>query len=105
MFKKKARLSTREKKFCSCLMKVRGKSKTLKKDRIDIPYGICTNSVYNLQNKKRTKRISCLKNYDLSRFTFLQLKALAIEKKISIRKKGRYISKKNILNKLKKFRK
>lgn len=104
MFKKKTRLSKREKKYCSCLMKVRGKSKKLKRDKIDAPYGICTNSVYNLQNKKRTKRISCLKNYDLSRFTFLQLKALAIEKKINIRKKGHYISKRSLLNKLNRFR-
>ena len=104
MFNKKSKLSPREHRYCSCLLKVRGKSKPLRSDNIQNPYGICTNSVYNLQDKKRTKRIGCLKNYDLNSITFYQLKALAIEKKIKVRDKGRYISKKKILNRLKRFR-
>ena len=36
-------LNNREKRYCSCLMKVR--------DTKLNPYGICTNSVYNLQGK------------------------------------------------------
>ena len=41
MFKKNSKLSKVERKYCSCLVKVRSK-------RIKNPYGICTNSVYGL---------------------------------------------------------
>jgi hypothetical protein len=103
MFKKSHKLSNIEQRYCSCLIKVRGKSKELKKNNIISPYGICTNSIYNFRHKKRTKRLGCLKYIDFNKLTFLQLKALAIEKKLNIRKKGRYISKKNMISKLNRF--
>lgn len=54
--KKKSKLSSIEKRYCSCLIKVRSR-------KIKNPYGICTSSVYNKQNKKRTKIVKCGKNY------------------------------------------
>ena len=58
--KTKSNLTKREKKYCSCLMKVRA---TLKKSNPRSPYAICTTSLYNAQNLKRTKRVNCSKNY------------------------------------------
>ena len=46
---KKNYLTKKEKKYCRCLIHVRSK-------KIKNPYGICTNSVYNLQKKKRKKK-------------------------------------------------
>lgn len=103
MLKTPNKLSEIEKKYCRCLVKVRGNSKELKKDKIISPYGICTKSVFFYKNKRRTRRVSCLKNMDFNNLTFPQLKALAIEKKLNVRNRGRYISKKNIISKLKKF--
>jgi hypothetical protein len=54
--KKKTKLSSIEKRYCRCLIKVRSR-------KIQNPYGICTSSVYNKQNKKRTKIVKCGKNY------------------------------------------
>ena len=103
MLKTPNKLSEIEKKYCRCLVKVRGNSKELKKDKIISPYGICTNSIYNFRHKKRTKRLGCLKYIDFNKLSFLQLKALTIEKKLNIRKNGRYISKKNMISKLNRF--
>lgn len=103
MIKKKAKLNPIEKKYCRCLVKVRGKS--LKKKKITSPYGICTKSVYTTKDLKRTKRINCLANLDLKSLTFKQLKAIVIEKKLKpkdMRKKLEIIkSLKKYLNKKK----
>lgn len=79
MFKKKSNLSTIQRKYCSCLVKVR--SKKIK------PYGICTNSVYGSRNLKRKKSIKCSKTYKLSSLTKTQLLNLAREKKIKVNNK------------------
>ena len=84
--KKQTVLSRREQKYCRCLIHVRSRKLS--------PYGICTNSVYNLQNKKRRRVIPCSKNYDFSRFTAEELRLYAKEKKIKTRKNSRYIKKK-----------
>ena len=65
MINKKSRLSTIERKYCSCLAKVR--------EQIPNPYGICTNSVYKTRGKKRTKIVNCFGNYDFSKFSKNQL--------------------------------
>ena len=49
MFKKNNKLSNVERKFCSCLVKVRSK-------KIKNPYGICTSSVYGSRKIKRKIR-------------------------------------------------
>jgi hypothetical protein len=91
MIKKKAKLSPIERKYCSCVVKVRGK--TLKN-----PYGICTKSVYGSRKKKRTKKVGCLKNLDIKKLSKNQLKGIILEKKINTNsnKKTQLI---NILNK------
>ena len=57
------------------------------------PYGICTKSVYHSRNKKRTKKVGCLKNLDIKKLSKTQLKGILIEKKI----KTNYKKKKKIL--------
>ena len=92
MIKKKSKLKPLEKKYCRCLVKVRGKS--LKKNKIINPYGICTKSVYLTKALKRSKRINCLGNLELKALTHKQLKAIIIEKKIKpkdLRKKQELI--------------
>ena len=95
MIKKSSKLSIVERKYCSCLAKVRPNTNS------NNPYGICTNSVYGSRLLKRTKRVSCIPNYQLNKMSKKQLVAYAIEKKINTKNK----TKKQliqILNKLKK---
>lgn len=92
--KKKNFLSRSEQKYCRCLIHVRSRKMS--------PYGICTNSVYNLQKKKRRRVVPCSKNYDFSRFTAEELRLYAKEKKIRTRKNNRFITKKNLIESIKK---
>ena len=59
MIKKKSKLSIVERKYCSCLAKVRPKIKN------GNPYGICTNSVYGSRSLKEPKefRVFLIINY------------------------------------------
>jgi hypothetical protein len=75
MIKKKSKLTNREKRYCRCLIKVRTKG-------IQNPYAICTNSVYNLQKKKRKTIVKCTKNYDFTKMTLKQLQSYSRKKKI-----------------------
>lgn len=95
MIKKSSKLSIVERKYCSCLAKVRPNINS------NNPYGICTNSVYGSRSLKRTKRVSCLPNYQLNKMSKKQLVAYSIEKKINTknRTKTQLIRR---LNKLKK---
>lgn len=92
MIKKKAKLSPIERKYCSCVVKVR--SKTFKN-----PYGICTKSVYGSRKKKRTKKVGCLKNLDIKKLSKNQLKGIILEKKIKTKTK----TKKQLINILNKY--
>ena len=67
-------LTKLEKRYCSCLMKVR--------DTKLNPYGICTNSVYNLQGETRNKVVECSKYYDFSKYSVTMLKLFLKEKNI-----------------------
>ena len=89
MIKKKSKLKEIEKRYCRCVFKVRSKNNKLN------PYAICTNSVYNLQNKQRKSLIMCGKNMDLNKLTYKQLKSYLIEKKFKIKK---YTKKKTLIN-------
>ena len=91
LFKTK-KLSFVEKKYCSCLMKVRNTKFN--------PYGICTNSVYNLQGLKRNKVVECGKYYDFSNYTVPMLKFFLNEKKVKGKSK---MNKKQLLNLLKNY--
>ena len=62
MRKKKSKLQSLKKRYCSCLFKLR-KKKSLKKKKpfkqIKNPYAICTHTIFNLQNKKKLVKIDC----------------------------------------------
>jgi hypothetical protein len=69
--------------------------------KIKSPYGICTNSVFNLQGKKRSK-INCGKNYNFNNFTVDELRLYAKETNINITKNNKYLTKKEIISVLQK---
>ena len=98
--KKKSNLTKREKKYCSCLMKVRA---TLKKSNPRSPYAICTTSLYNAQNLKRTKRINCSKNYNFNVYNLNHLRQYAREKKIKIYEKGKLLNKSKLIKRLNEY--
>ena len=79
MFKIESKLSKVERKYCSCLVKVRSK-------KIRNPYGICTNSVYGSRKIKRTKNVGCSRYYNLNKLKKEQLTNLAYEKRIKIKR-------------------
>jgi hypothetical protein len=79
MFKKNSKLNTIQRKYCSCLVKVRSKKTS--------PYGICTSSVYGSRKLKRKINVKCSKTYKLPNLTKKQLFNLAKEKKVSVSKK------------------
>jgi|MDSZ01.1.fsa_nt_gb hypothetical protein len=80
MFKKKSKLSKVERKYCSCLVKVRSR-------KIKNPYGICTNSVYSSRKIKRDKVVRCSKYYNFNELTKNQLYYLAKEKNLRVNKR------------------
>ena len=98
--KTKSNLTKREKKYCSCLMKVRA---TLKKSNPRSSYAICTNSLYNAQNLKRTKRINCSKNYNFNVYNLNHLRQYAKEKKIKIYEKGTLLNKSKLIKRLNEY--
>jgi len=98
--KKKSNLTKREKKYCSCLMKVRA---TLKKSNPRSPYAICTTSLYNAQNLKRTKRVNCSKNYNFNVYNLNHLRQYAKEKKIKIYEKGKLLNKSKLIKRLNEY--
>ena len=91
MIKRKSKLSVIEKKYCSCIVKVRGK-------KIQNPYAICTHSVYSSRGKKRSK-VKCLNSINLKKLNKDQLKGLAKEKKLVYSRS----SKKKIINNINKY--
>ena len=90
---KTKKLTSREKRYCSCLMKVRGKG-------INNPYGICTAAVYSKQGVARDTMVPCTKHYDLSRYPLRILRPYAKEKKI---KNYNTLKKADLLKELKKL--
>ena len=92
--KKTKKLNIREKKYCSCIMKVRA---NLSKKNTRGPYGICTSAIYNKQNKKRSKLIKCSKYYNFSVYNLKHLKEYAREKKIKLTKNGKSKTKAQLL--------
>ena len=115
--KKTAKLSRPERKYCSCVMKVRGNHfkknvknvKRTKKTDLLNPYAICNKSV--LKNKKyagmKGKRISCSINYDFKKYPTEYLQAYSIEHSLPVvSKSGQLYARstllRNIQSKLKK---
>ena len=83
MIKKSSKLPFIERKYCSCLAKVR--------EQILNPYGICTKSVYSTRGKKRTKQVKCFNKYDFKKFSRKQL--LSYKKSTKNKKKHKIINK------------
>ena len=80
LFRKRAALSKRERKYCTCLLKVRPKT--------DInPYAICTKSLYNLQGVRRHKIVDCDYNYNYEKVPIEMLRSLAKERNVPIHSK------------------
>ena len=109
-FKNKASLSLIERKYCSCIMTVRGnhfkkKLKSLKKARkSDIlnPYGICNNSVLKRRTDSKKKRPNCSVNYNFNSYPIEYLQAYSLEKDLPIlNRKNKPLSKSRLLNNIK----
>jgi hypothetical protein len=89
-------LSLKERRYCSCLMKVREKGFN--------PYGICYKSV--LRGKKSRKgTVPCSVNYTFKKFPSKQLREYAREKRVSLKykrgkNKGKKIDRKTLLRRL-----
>jgi hypothetical protein len=92
IFKKRANLTKRERKYCSCLLKVRDKSPIN-------PYAICTSSIYSQQGKYRNKTVNCDINYEYEKIPMSQLRSLAKERKVSIYNKNKNKNKKGLTKK------
>ena len=82
-----------DKKYCSCLMKVRSKKNPN-------PYGICTDAVYGSRGLVRDKVVECSEEYNFDKYNLKMLKLYAKEKKIKGFSK---MNKKELLNKLKEY--
>lgn len=99
---KNVRLTLKGRKYCSCLMKVRGKGIN--------PYGICYKSVLKGQKPPPGQGIACTVNYRFSDYTYKQLREYAREKRISDKyvkgtKKGKLLKKYDLIQKLYRFQK
>ncbi len=95
LFRQRAPLTKRERRYCTCLSEVRGKSAGYN------PYAVCTQSVYTSQGATRKKRVDCETNYNLSKMPMKSLSSLAKEKRISIKsKKGTKVSKQVLIGRL-----
>ncbi len=97
IFRKRASLSRRERKYCTCLLKVREKTKIN-------PYAICTRSLYNLQGIKRRKTVDCDYNYNYEKIPVNMIRSLANERKVPIKgtksNRNKLTPKKTLINRL-----
>ena len=83
-----------EAKYCSCLQKVR-------EQKINNPYGICTQSIFGSRGSVRDKVVDCRPYYDYSKMTVKILRKKAKEKGIANYSK---LKKKELVTKLEKLR-
>jgi hypothetical protein len=97
IFRKHINLTKRERKYCSCLLKVRGNTKIS-------PYAICTSSIYSQQGKHRNKTVNCDANYEYEKIPIAQLRSLAKERKVSLYNKNKkgMTKKSTLINRLSK---
>ena len=96
--------SNLEKKYCSCLMKVRGRDYKLSKKNFKLPlnpHGICTNALYNRRGLKRTKVVKCSKLYMFNKYPKQYIVAYAVEKDIPVYNvNGKVLTKNEIVKKI-----
>jgi len=96
--------TNKEKKYCGCVMKVRGQNYKKTKKIIN-PYGICTAAFYNKSGNIRNKVVKCSQIYNYDKYPKSYLQAYCLEKNLPIvDKQGKKLVKnqllKNIQNKL-----
>lgn len=105
-----------ERKYCSCLQKVRtqqynknpelykktkkrirtGKS-VEKRGKIYSEYAICNKSVYQLKKLKRNRVINCSLSMDFNKLTMEELEAYAIDKNIPVQVNKKNVSRTQLL--------
>ena len=105
-----------ERKYCSCLQKVRtqqynknpelykktkkrirtGKS-VEKRGEIYSEYAICNKSVYQLKKLKRNRVINCSLSMDFNKLTIEELEAYAIDKNIPVQVNKKNVSRTQLL--------
>lgn len=105
-----SRLNLTQRKYCSCLMKVRPKTQK------NAAYPICYNSIKNSYKKYNStkrpfeksinlKKLNCLFNYDFNKYNLKDIQSLAKEKDISIKYKKNnkyvYYNKNTLIKKIK----
>lgn len=106
-----------ERKYCSCLQKVRtqqynknpelykktkkrirtGKS-VEKRGEIYSEYAICNKSVYQRKKLKRNRVINCSLSMDFDKLTLEELEAYAIDKNIPVQVNKKNVSRTQLLN-------
>ena len=98
----------REKKYCSCVIKVSGNNskKTNNNDNTNqSPYGLCTFSLYNKQGLKRNKVVPCDKILNFSKYNINELRGYAKMKNIKVTSNGKYKTKDELVKDLNKLSK
>ena len=117
---KKSKLNLIDRKYCSCLQKVRTseykknpneykKTKKLLRNKKPVPlgnvyneYAVCNKSVYHSRGLKRDAMVNCAQNYDFDALPMTALQAFAIDKNMKLTTKyGRMLSKKQLLQNIK----
>jgi len=84
-----------QRRYCSCLISVRHKSKKKKSN----PYAICTKSVYGSKGLTRKKAVGCDFGYNYNKMDTESLQELAAEKKL-IAPKEKKLSKAKLIYRL-----
>jgi hypothetical protein len=90
----------REKKYCSCVIQNIGSKYQQEKRKENptlSPYGLCTYSLYNSQNKTRRKVIPCDKILKFEKYDINILRAYAKEKKVKVTQNGKYKTKEQLV--------
>ena len=117
---KKSKLKLVDRKYCSCLQKVRTtqykkhpggykKTKKLLRNKQTVPlgnvyneYAVCNSSVYLSRGLKRDAMVNCSQNYDFDSLPLISLQAYAIDKNMKLTtKSGRMLSHKQLLKNIK----
>jgi hypothetical protein len=88
-------LTKLERKYCTCLLDVRDKSK----GKVN-PYAVCTKSIYTTRGLTRHKQVGCDYNYNYDSMNQKSLFQLAKEKKLTKGKAQKKLTKKMLSNKL-----
>jgi hypothetical protein len=117
---KSSTLKPIDRRYCSCLQKVRTtqyrknpsgykKTKKIVRNKQSVPlgsvyneYAVCNSSVYNSRGLKRDVMVNCSQNYDFDSLPLFSLQAFAIDKNMKLKTKGgRMLSKKQLLKNIK----